>query len=438
MGADDNPGWAYSLSSSLKLADLMTVTFNMSQTDPNFHKLSDRFGSRIASKNWGISADVDVLKLLPFNMEGSNLKVNYSHTEQVGNPVYLPGTDIAVEQAAEQQDIIADTSAAPVKTGEQLKSEVQTMNVSDTYSASNIKLRIPTDFWLIRDTFNSLTFGFNYNKRFSRSPTILSNKSWVWNANVNYALNLGQSNYFEPVNIPVVGTVLSFLTDYRDVKIYYTPQTFNMNIAANRSRSIIITRDRPGSPGTITPPNRDFTTSRGMNFNWKITEGGFLNLSTNYSVTINSSLLSLETNENNLQRRESLILRDIFSGVFFGEDYRYQQSIDFRTNPRLPSLWNINKYFTVTAGYSANYQWSFDFRQGPLGRSAGFSSRANAGITLRLKSLFEPLFAEESNGASAAAPANRGKGNGGGKVVRFRYTAAKYKYNRAAGQCRYA
>ncbi|MBK7264808.1 MAG: hypothetical protein IPI12_00360 [Ignavibacteriales bacterium] len=81
IGADNTPGWAYTASTSIKFADILTVNANVSQTDPYFHRLSDRFGSRIESRNWGVSADLDVLKLLPIPLTGSNLRVNYSRTE---------------------------------------------------------------------------------------------------------------------------------------------------------------------------------------------------------------------------------------------------------------------------------------------------------------------------------------------------------------------
>ena len=100
IGAEDTPGWAYSMATSIKMADLLSVNFNMSQTDPYFHRLADRFGSRVDSRNWAASADLDVLKLLPINLPESNFKVNYSHSESVGKPLYLPGTDVKVDEAA--------------------------------------------------------------------------------------------------------------------------------------------------------------------------------------------------------------------------------------------------------------------------------------------------------------------------------------------------
>ena len=184
VGADDTPGQAFTFNTSLKFADLMTVNFNMSRTDPYFHRLSERFGSRVENQNWAISADLDVLKILPFNMRESNLKLNYSHTESLGKPLYIPGTDISVEEAAEQLVNSEPDSSGNVKTPEQLYVETQTLTVANTISSSNIKLKLPTDVWFVRDTWNALSFGFNYNNRFNRSPTVLEANSWLWNATI--------------------------------------------------------------------------------------------------------------------------------------------------------------------------------------------------------------------------------------------------------------
>ncbi|MFO7444997.1 MAG: cell surface protein SprA [Ignavibacteriaceae bacterium] len=390
IGADDTPGWAYSMSGSMVLADLLKVSFTVSQTNPFFHRLSDRFGSRVESRNWGVTGELDILKLLPFTWEGSNLKLNYSHTENIGKPLYMPGTDILVAEA-ENNGI---TAAA----------DQMTMNVSDTWSASNIKIKIPTDFWLIRDSFNSLTFGFNYNKTFSKSPTVLVNKSWVWNSTVAYGINLSPEYFLSPVDIPVLGSVFALLTDYKGVKFYYTPQNFAFNISARRNRNTNVTRERRNVPSQMVI-SRDFTTQRGFNFSWRFTEGGLLNLSTTYNLNISSSLAHLETDEIldeqgkviQIQRPESQIWKEIFSSAFFGKDYQYTQSIDFRTAPKLPSLWDINRYFTITASYSVNYQWQHDLKQEELGRSAGFASRSSIGLSLRLKALAAPLFDEKDD-----------------------------------------
>ena len=397
VGADDSPGWAYSLSTSLKIADFATVSFNLSEKNPYFHRLADRFGSRVEQRNWSVSTDVNLLKIIPINLPESNLRLNYSHTESIGKPLYLPGSDIKVDKAVENQQILFDQDTTGlVKSPELIREETETENISDSWSASNIKLKIPTKFWLIRDTFNAITMGFNYNKAFSRGPTVLSNRSWIWNANLNYGLSLSPDYYFNPIDIPVVGVLFALLKDYSGTKVYFTPQNFSLSLTAKRNSSTNISRETKNSPSNEIS-SRDFTTSRGFNFSWKLTEGGFFNITTSYALNISSSLAHLETYADSLAapRPESAIWSDIFNGAFFGRDNVYRQNFDIRTAPKLPSLFDINKYFTLTASYGSSYQWNNDFRQTIVGRSAGFTNKSSVGLTMRWKSLFDPFFKED-------------------------------------------
>ena len=392
IGANDTKGWAFSLGTSVKLADLMTVNFNMSYTNPYFHRLSDRFGSRIETQNWSLSTNIDILKLVPFNMQGSNLSINYSHTESLGKPLYIPGTDISVEQAEKQLLEVPPDSAT--QTPEQLVVSTQTMSVSNTFSASNIKLKIPTEVWYIRDTWNALSYGFNYNNRFNRSPTVLESSSWLWTASINYGFNFSPDLYFNFADIPLIGQFFALFTDYKDAKFYFAPQNFAANASANRNQNS--NQSRPTGPNPTTPiVSQDFSTTRGFNYNWKFTEGGLINFTSNYNLVINSSLAYLLTNPDGSEKSEDQIWNEIFGGAGFGQDYRYQQSLDFRTSPRLPSLWDINRYFTLTAGYSVGYRWDYDLRNEILGRSAGANNKFTAGLILRWKSLTEPLFGKD-------------------------------------------
>lgn len=394
VGADDTPGQAFTFNTSLKFADLMTVNFNMSQTDPYFHRLSERFGSRVENQNWAVSTDLDILKLVPFNMKESNLKVNYSHTESLGKPLYIPGTDVRVDEAAKQLENAEPDSLGNQKTPEDLYLETQTLTVTNTISSSNIKLKIPTDVWLVRDTWNALNFGFNYNNRFNRSPTVLESYSWLWNATSNYAFNFSPDLYIKLSDLPVVGIVFSLFKDYKDLKIYFAPQNFSANVTANRNRNSSQTRPKPGIP-TNAIVSQDFNTGRGFSFNWKLSEGGLLNLSVNYNVNMNSSLADILTDSIGRERTESEIWNEIIGGAGFGRDYRYQQSFDLRTSPKLPSLWDINRFFTINAGYSVGYRWDFDLRQQDIGRSVGNNQKFTAGMILRWKSLTEPLFGKD-------------------------------------------
>lgn len=417
LDAEDTPGWAYSASTSLQFADVLTVSLNASKTNPYFHKLSERFGSRVDRDNWGASLDLDIIKLIPANLSGSNLKLNYSRTESISKPLYFPGTDIAVDQAAEQAKLklieSGATEAEADKEAAELKSRAQTLNISDSWALPNIRIKIPSSKWYIRDTFNSLSFSFNYNKTISRSPTVLTSRSWVWNATGRHSLNLSQDYFFYPANIPLLGSLIEIFTDYRNAKIYFTPQNITSGVSLKRNQAFTQNRGVNVEPSI----QRDFTSTRNFSYAWKITEGGIINVTTNYSADFSSSLAYLLTNpdENGklIDRSESDIWRDIFNSEFFGKDFNFKQNFDLKTSPKLPSIWDLNKYFSVNAGYGASYTWQNNFTQGELGRGAGFSNRITAGLNLRWKSLTAPLFDEEASGGTQGGiqPRNtRGRG----------------------------
>lgn len=393
LEADDTPGWAYNAAGSLTFADLMHVNFNVSQTNPYFHRLNDRFGTREDKLNWGISVDMDLLKLIPLNLAGSNLRISYSRIEQTTNPLFLPGTDIKVMEAQNQlRKFLTEKNINPSAiedSVQSLKRASQTVSLSETWSLSNIRIKVPTEKWYIRDIINNLTFGFNYNKTSGRSPTILKNTGWVWNASASYSVNLSRDLFFKPLDIPLIGDVLEIFKDYKDVKIYFLPQTINASITASRRRTFTQNRTLANKPNI----QRDFTATRSAGFNWNITEGGLLNLSLAYNFDVQSTLNYLWV-VNDVERPENEIWNDIFKKNMFGKDFNYRQNIDFRLNPKLPSIWDINRYINVNFSYGVAYNWQNNFQQEDLGRSAGYSNRISSGITFRLKSLFAPLFQE--------------------------------------------
>ena len=413
LGANDTKGWAYRANASLKLADLATISVNMSQTDPYFHKLNQQFGSRVDARNWGVAVKLDVLKLLPFNLQGSNFNLVYSRTESVSKPLYIPGTDILVEAAASrqrqsiEQKNLKNVDAA--KAEKQLIEDTYTLNTSQSWSVSGFKLKIPTRHWYVQDIINNISLGFNYNKSFSRNPTTLSTKNWIWNASARYNLKFGRRNFFKFADIPVLGYLFKIFKDYKDAKFNFTPQSLSLNATAKRNRNFRQTRGINIKPSI----SSDFTTSRSFGFNWKLTEGGFFNLGFNYKLDISSSLSYLLNDADNNERSEAEIWHDIFKGAFFGNDYKYSQNITFKTQPKLPSIFGLDRYFTINFGYNASYLWQRDFRQESLGKSAGNSSTITAGLRVRLKSIFDPLF--KSSGTSRSTNQTRSRGRSGRK-----------------------
>jgi cell surface protein SprA len=415
LGADDTPGWAYSTSSQIRLADLMTVNVTASQTDPYFHRLNERFGNRVDNTKWSGSVNLDIIKLLPWNLTGSSFSLNYSHSESVAKPLYKPGTDINIDEAVNQQaeqlinDGVPEEEAKTI--AEEIRVESQSVNISDTWSLSSIRFKLPSKSWYIQDIVNNIQFAFSYNKTFSRSPTLVFSNSWVWNGSGKYSLNFSKDNYFFAADIPLLGYLIEIFEDYKNTKIYFTPQSFNTGVSASRKESSSLSRTETAEEKT----QRDFTSKRDIGFNWKMTEGGLLNLSMSYNVNVASSYAHLLAVED-MARPEGEIWNDIIRGSLFGKDYSYSQSFDFKTNPQLPSLWDLKRYFNLSFGYNVNYKWSNNFKQEDLGRSIGWSNSIRASLTLRWQSLTAPLFEEDKSAGnenvqkSTRTPRGRGRG----------------------------
>ncbi len=409
---NDDPGVAYRFDTQLKLADLGTVAFSYSKTDPNFHTLEQRFGSRQTGTNWGINASASLERFFPSDWLGTALPITYTHQETFVKPKYLPNSDVLVDRAASQlaERIIAEggseTDAQNAAGG--LIAESETRRVTDTYAAPNFKIALPSQEWYIRDTFNRLTFGFTYTRSTERSPAIVNRTAWSWNASIRYALTLPPDYFITPVKDLFDGIWL--LDEYKGVRLYFPITSFSWGVSAVRSRDVSLQRAQ-GAQQFIT---RNFTASRQLGFQWRLAEGGLLSPSGDYNLSIESSLLDLELDQFKQQRPFSKILDDIFFGdklVNFGRDTRYSQRWTLNTKPNIPNIFNIKKYLDLSFQYSVDYNWQNSLQNGDIGKSAGFNNSINFTTSLRLKSLFDPLF-EDNAAAPAALPGGRGRRGG--------------------------
>ena len=400
IDVDDTPGWAYRMDTQVKLADLGTVSFNYSKVDPNFHTLEDRFGSRQTGINWALSASAQLEKFFPNDWVGTSFPVSYSRSVSLIRPKYLPNSDVLVEEAAS----LAGADANEVRL------DAETYRVTDTYAAPNFKLGLPSQAWYIRDTFNKLAFGFNYTKSNERNPTTARHLSWSWNSKISYALNFSPDYFFQPFKDIFNGVWL--FDEYKDLKIYYTPTNFTWSLSAVRSRDVGLQRVI-NAQETIT---RNFTASRQFGFGWKLTEGGLLNPSGTYNLSVESSLQNMELDRFGNQRPFSRILNDIFFSdklINFGTDTRYAQQNQFSTRPAIPNMFNIKKYLDLSFSYSVDYSWQNTLTSGDLGKSAGWNNNINMSMNFKLKQLFDPLFEDGAQtGAPAPVPGARGRGRG--------------------------
>ncbi len=399
IDVDNSKGWAYRMDTQLKLADLGAVAFNYQRVDPNFHTLEARFGSRALSTGWGLSASMEFAKFLPSDWAGTTLPISFSRTESVVKPKYLPNSDVLVAKAAAQEHDylvskgVSETDAAAAANTLVYNSESK--RTTDTWAAPSFRIALPSGSWMVRDILNKLSFGYSYTKSNERSPSVVFRTAWSWNARIAYQLSFSPDYYFQPFTRLFEG--VWFLDEYKDLKIYYTPSSLNWSVNAVRSRDNSLQR----TVGAQLITSRNFTASRQLGFSWKATEGGLLNLAGDYSLNVESTLLSFELDQDGQQRPFSKIMSMIFfhdKAVNFGQDTRFQQRNSFTTKPNIPNIFGIKKYLDLQFGYSVDYAWQ-DALTGDLGKSAGFSNSINLSMGIRLKQLFDPLFEDEKPGA---------------------------------------
>jgi hypothetical protein len=374
---NNDKGYAYHFDSQIKLADLGSVGFNYSMTDPNFHSLSETFGSQNTSINWAVNASVGLDRYFPTEWQGTSLGFGYSHSENLIKPKYLPNSDVLVTQAA---NLVAETNKTKA---DQLITSSQTLQVTDSYSVPNFRIALPTQLWFIRDTFSKLAFSFSYNTSHARDPSTTDRLNWQWGFRTSYGVQLPSDAYIQPFKNIFRG--LFILDELKDWKLYFEPiQNISANLSAQRSRGYQLTN----YPGSIPTDTRSFGASKSMGFSWKLTEGGLTNLSGDYNLSIDRNLYNLDNDS--VGRSFGTIFKDM---LFGGLDSRYSQRITVNSKPKVLNIFDLSKYLDLSAGYNVTYNWQNTFATTDIGKSAGFDNGIALNLNFRLKALMDPLFA---------------------------------------------
>ena len=205
---DNTPGWAYKFDAKINLADIGSIAFSLTETNPFFHQLEDAFGTRNTSRSWNISTAFSFGKLLPESWAGTVLDASYSHSES-SKSLYVPGTDILVETAAATFDTSQYKNADDVH----LKSE--NLSITDSYSVPTIKFNVPVKSWLVTETINKMTFGYNYSITHRRDPSTEFSQAWNWGAIFQYGILHSTTDKYRCVTQPEPVRITSA---HRDVK----------------------------------------------------------------------------------------------------------------------------------------------------------------------------------------------------------------------------
>lgn len=402
--AEDASDWAATLAANAKLADLGTLNYNVKRVNPNFHQLEERFGNRVEATNWAFNSDFRMEKFLPNAFKGSSLPLVYKHSEKIEKPRYVSESDVEVDAAVRQIGEQATNPDSARKQADSLRNATETLVVQDGFALSNIKINFPGENWMVKDLLNRLTFGYTYDQTRERSPIVEQRFTWQWVFQGRYAVDIPRKYDLQPLTFLASVPVLNFWKDFR---INFLPSQLSAGTSFTRGRTTEQLRNIPEP----SPVVRDFHATRNAQFNWQMTEGGIVNLTTDYSVDATSSLAHLETDLMGIQRTGGEIAKEIFlkeGRLFnFGLDQDLNQKITFNTRPRIPFIPNAESYLTPSANYTVRYHWHDDLvpvtagRVGGYTKSADWTSNATLGLDVRLASIGTAIFGNDRAADSA-------------------------------------
>lgn len=397
VDAESSSDWAAVFSSAVKVADLGRVDFSYNRSNPNFHRLEERFGNREQTTDWSMNANVALDKFFSKDWYGTTIPVTYSHSESVRDPLFVSQSDINIEEAAaaaKQQALIngaTEEQAREDSVAERTRS--QTVIVKDSWAVTGLRIGLPSKKWFIRDTFNKLTFGFSYNQQFERSPVVAERFMWRWQFTGNYSVTIPPDYTVQPLKwldgVPI-------LESYKDFKLSFAPGNFSSGLSLNRSR----TTEQSRFLDVPSPVLREFAAQRQAQFSWKLSENGFLNPTLDYSLNATSTLVPLELDANQRQRTTG----DIFGDILFrdgkilnlGDDARYTQAFTLNFKPKFPSVIGLDKYFDATGTFTTNYNWEDRLSKNPeyrdISKTASWDNTIRFGLGISLRAMSDVWF----------------------------------------------
>ncbi len=402
VGAEDTPDWAAVAYSELNLSDFASMNLSYNVRNPNFHRLEERFGDRIARSQLSFAVRAQFEKLLPKSLQRFSIPFSLTHRESFENPLYVANNDVNLEaaaQAAERKALEQGASPEEAKRiGDEVRQRSQTLVVEDGIAVPGFKIAIPSRFWLIRDVLNRWSFGFDYSQRFERSPVVAKRFKWLWNFSVKYGVTIPPIYTIKPLGW---AKSIPLLKAFADWKLSLAPSTIGFDLKLNRSRQTEQSRflNRPS------PVLRTFSANRRFQLSWRLSEKGWLNPTIDYSFSGYSTLVPYELDAQGNQRPFSEILdRMIWHNdklVDLGDDYRFVQTVSVNFRPRIfPFSRDVERFLTSTGAFTTNYTWESPLQKAPnLGdvvKRASWNNIITFGFAFRLKGLADQLFGTES------------------------------------------
>ncbi|MDP2363022.1 MAG: hypothetical protein Q8M94_04540, partial [Ignavibacteria bacterium] len=319
-----------------------------------------------------------------------------AHNEFTEDPEYVANNDILLDKAVSEayNDAINKnyTPQQAKEIADAVRVKSQTLRVQDSWALTGMRLGLPINYWLVKETLNKMTFGYSYSQELERSPVVVQRFSWQWQANANYAVTIPEFLAVKPLSwaktVPLLGT-------YTDWKFNIFPTNFQTGLTMSRRRQTEQSRflEYPS------PVIRNFMAQRQLQFSWKLSDNGFLSPIIDYSVSTGSTLVPYELDENGKQRTGSELASMIFfkNGKImdFGSNNQHTQNITINFKPKFP-IGDYAKYFESNGSYTTAYSWNNPLQPNEtirdIAKNASNTSSIRYNTGLKLKSLADNIF----------------------------------------------
>lgn len=404
LNIEDNNGYAFNLNAGIKFADFMNLNFNFSKTDPNFHALDGRFGSRRTSQAWDFSGTINVHKFINnalsslFSEEWKDfltLPITFRHSESIYKPRYYPGTDIDIEEARVRRYNQILQQTGDVELAERLSNNIdlesQTLDIRNELGIQGMRFQFPSNNYFVKNFINRFAYNITATFGSSRDVTYEKRNNFDVRGSVDFVTDFG---LMENLNLNI-GRLFNLGDNYKEGKIYLTLPFLPLAplFSNNFNASTDFTRNREERKQRALriddPTSRNFNANRGFGFDWKFIENWIVDLSGNYRFKVGSDLREFETIGDSLQtqRPENQVLDQIFFNnafINFGKDLDYQQTTTFNPKFNLPF---INKFIDFGGNYSVTYGWTNPNTTENIGYNVGYQNNLTANATLKFSEI---------------------------------------------------
>ena len=397
--ANDKPGQAVKAALSFNLSDFGSVSTYLQHQTAEFRRIDERPNPNGANTtSWSVTGNIGLQK---FQLEnwGITLPLSFSVTSSKSSPKFLPGNDILVSQASDQnrtnlislrtQEVSVNDSLLQVRLigtdtayirqlaldsagidslvhfAENFGDSYRSSSLARSFSISFGKARNEKNFWLVRLTIDPLSSSFSYSLTEQKNPQILSKETTVWTSRTAYSLPFKKRTWkpfrWTPLTgAPIIG---SLLKNFGDTEINYAViSNVSTDFSLSSTEDKTVERGTFGTP-IYKPQLSTLTSSRG----YGISISPWNTITSTLNAKYDSDLRGLSASE---------ILTGVAKGLnpFDGfNDFTFDKSIDTIRGGQTPDSLIFNRDFSATNSFNITYTpLSFSF----LSHSIAYTSNA--------------------------------------------------------------